>query len=241
MALDGQPGPGPALARLRDWIRTRIDQHELRPGDPLPSAEELAARLGISRTRVRAGLAELTAAGWLERIPGRGWRVAGPRLEERLSGLLSFSEALLLRGMAPGARLLGQRIAEADPQLAAIFKQPVSSPVWILRRLRTGDGLPLAVEETVIPLNFCPDPARFDPGGSLYRFLRENCGVPFGKATQTLEAARAPAAVAGPLEIRPGVPVFRLTRTTRDLLCRPFEYTVAWLRADRYRFVVELT
>ncbi len=48
----------------------------LQPGDRLPSERELAHRMGVSRMSVRAGLAGLKEAGWIESAPRCGSRVA---------------------------------------------------------------------------------------------------------------------------------------------------------------------
>ena len=47
-------------------IRRLIAEQDLRPGDRLPSERELAERLEVSRTSVRAALAELRAIGLLD-------------------------------------------------------------------------------------------------------------------------------------------------------------------------------
>lgn len=59
---------GSAAARLRFYLR----ESELAHGDRLPPERELAARLGLSRSELRKGLAALSAEGQLWRHVGRG-------------------------------------------------------------------------------------------------------------------------------------------------------------------------
>jgi GntR family transcriptional regulator, transcriptional repressor for pyruvate dehydrogenase complex len=53
-------------------IRRLIERGELRPGDRLPAERNLAARLGVSRPSVRAGLRALSAMGVVQPRHGSG-------------------------------------------------------------------------------------------------------------------------------------------------------------------------
>jgi GntR family transcriptional regulator, transcriptional repressor for pyruvate dehydrogenase complex len=53
-------------------IRGLIERGELRPGDRLPAERHLAARLGVSRPSVRAGLRALSAMGVVQPRHGSG-------------------------------------------------------------------------------------------------------------------------------------------------------------------------
>jgi GntR family transcriptional repressor for pyruvate dehydrogenase complex len=53
-------------------IRGLIERGELRPGDRLPAERNLAARLGVSRPSVRAGLRALSAMGVVQPRHGSG-------------------------------------------------------------------------------------------------------------------------------------------------------------------------
>jgi GntR family transcriptional regulator of arabinose operon len=73
----------PKYEQLKERIRTRILQGELRPGDRLPSETELMSEHGCSRYTVRQAVGDLVAAGWLDRKHGSGTFVCqqagGPR------------------------------------------------------------------------------------------------------------------------------------------------------------------
>ncbi|MEM7270938.1 MAG: FadR/GntR family transcriptional regulator [Pseudomonadota bacterium] len=61
-----------AAAQIRDLIARDV----LRPGDPLPGERELAQRMGISRTSLRAGLQTLMAEGLVVSKHGSGLSVS---------------------------------------------------------------------------------------------------------------------------------------------------------------------
>lgn len=60
---------------VRDRLRAYILENGLRPGDPLPSENEIAAQLKVSRPAVREAFRSLEAAGMIETRRGVGRRV----------------------------------------------------------------------------------------------------------------------------------------------------------------------
>jgi DNA-binding GntR family transcriptional regulator len=73
---DAMPGAAPVLVQTSyDAIRDAILRNRLRPGAKL-THRDLAERLGVSRTPVRASLERLSHEGLVKRIPNRGYFVA---------------------------------------------------------------------------------------------------------------------------------------------------------------------
>ncbi|MFF3270405.1 GntR family transcriptional regulator [Streptomyces chrestomyceticus] len=58
----------PLVERMTDLLRAK----EVVPGSPFPSEKELCDQFGMSRTAVRAAVAQLEGAGLVEKGPGRG-------------------------------------------------------------------------------------------------------------------------------------------------------------------------
>ena len=74
-----------------DLIKKSIVEHQLRPGDKLPTERALAAQLGISRHTVREALKNLQALGVVEIIHG-----SGIYLKEQDFDFLSFPMQMAL-------------------------------------------------------------------------------------------------------------------------------------------------
>lgn len=70
-------GPTPLHWQLREQLKRAIEQGRLRPGERLPTEQELCQMLGISRSPVRHALRELEREGWILRLQGRGTFVRG--------------------------------------------------------------------------------------------------------------------------------------------------------------------
>ena len=79
--------PMPAYERIKVDILHHIDGGTWRPGDRIPSENDLVRQFGVSRMTVNRALRELTNDGRLLRVPGTGTFVAEPDTD---SGLLDI-------------------------------------------------------------------------------------------------------------------------------------------------------
>jgi GntR family transcriptional regulator of arabinose operon len=62
----------PKYARLKAELLSWLESGRLKPGDRMPSENEVASRFGFSRQTVRQTFGELEKEGWLQRIQGKG-------------------------------------------------------------------------------------------------------------------------------------------------------------------------
>ncbi|WP_024865939.1 GntR family transcriptional regulator [Butyrivibrio sp. FCS014] len=68
--------------KIIDWITECIDEGTLKPGEKLPSENELCDRFGLSRQTVRHAIAKLAEDGLLESRRGSGTYLVDQRAEE---------------------------------------------------------------------------------------------------------------------------------------------------------------
>lgn len=73
--------------RVVQQIKEKIELGELKPGDKLPSDQELADIFGISRMTLREGLKILQYTNVLAALPGGGYEVQEPGLANLISSL----------------------------------------------------------------------------------------------------------------------------------------------------------
>ena len=81
-----------------DEIVRYIKDNRLRPGDRLPTENQLCESLGVSRTVLRESLMRLEDRGLVEAIPGRGRFVTSPdfsSISRNISSLLLIDECSL--------------------------------------------------------------------------------------------------------------------------------------------------
>src|SRR3954471_2360224 len=91
------------------------------PGDGLGPERELAERLGVSRSTIRAALADLERGGVVRRARGRGGGifVAERKVERALTSLAGLPAYLRRQGFQSDARVLSTATVAADADTAA--------------------------------------------------------------------------------------------------------------------------
>lgn len=230
------PGPAALYQRLRDAFKTAIRDAVLSPGEVIPGERDLAARLGLSRVTVRKALRDLVDANLLVQRQGARTAVAA-RVEKPASVFTSFSQDMLARGLRPGGVWLIRETAPALPVEALALALSPGALVSRLKRLRTADDMPMAVEYSVIPVEFLPNPDF--AGGSLYQALEARGHVP-ARALQRMRADVADGEEAALLGLPAGAPVLETERRCFLETGQAFEYSRSRYRGDMYDFLVEL-
>lgn len=213
----------------------------LNPGARLPSERDLAARYGVARMTVRQELDRLALAGRVVRRRGHGTLAAEPKLVQS-SPLSSFSHEMRSRGLIPGAQLLSMGLLPAASAMADRFGLGAGVPIVHVVRVRTANGVPLAVERTNLPAGRFPDLETTDlsGGASLYQLLERRYGVRPATALQRVSAILPDRLDAGLLGIDPAMPCFSIERTTRDDDAAVFEFARSVYRGDRYDVVMRI-
>ncbi len=232
----------PLYYQIQQRLSEQICSGELKPGELMPSEQEIAARLGVSRMTARQALKSLCSRGLAFSQRGKGTFVSRMKLEKNFRQLLSFSEEMKDRGSQPRSKVLAfERIHPEDDVVEALHLNP-SEEVIFLRRVRMADSAPLCIEATHLPARLCPDLLEtFEPSGSLYRALAEQYGLQVHMADEVAEASVATPAEAKLLRVRGKSPVFRFTRTAYLHNGEPVEFVKSTYRGDRCKVVNRLT
>jgi GntR family transcriptional regulator len=233
---------GPSASALRDRLLAEIGTGAPGPGERLGAERELAARLGVSRSTLRAALDALETAGVVHRVRGRsgGIFVSERRVERDLTRLTSLPAYLRRQGFQSGARVLSTATVGADAETAAALDVPEGSLVLEVVRVRLADEQPISLERARFPAERFPGLLDRSLAGSLYELLETGYGLRPSEAEERLEVVGATAAEARVLDVRPGAPLVAIARTAWAADGRPFERSHDLFRADRVRIVTRV-
>ena len=236
-----EAGGTPLYRQIQADLRDRVASGELPPGTQVETEQELMAHYGVSRATVRQALSGLVAEGLLEIRRGRGTFVHGAALEHRLGGFYTFSREIERHGMRPGTRVRDIGVEPASSGIAEGLGLAPGTPVVALSRVRLADDQPIVSETSYLPA------ARFKGleevdfnAASLYDTLTTRFGVRPVRARETFLPALLAEDDAAVLGGDPGDPVLGVERTTYDAAGVIIEFCRSILRADRYRYSVEL-
>jgi GntR family transcriptional regulator len=232
----------PLYYQIQQRLLEQIRSGALKAGQPVPSEQEIAVRMGVSRMTARQALKSLCSLGVAYSQRGKGTFVSAVKLEKDFRQVLSFSEEMTARGSRPRSKILAFKRIRPDSEVAEALRIAADSEVFLLRRVRMADSASLCVECTHIPVRLCPDLLDvFAHGGSLYKTLGEHYGIQIEYADEVAEASAASSEEARLLRIRKKAPVFRFIRTAYLNNGEPIEFVRSVYRGDRCKIVTRLS
>lgn len=219
-------------------LRTKIETGQWPIGAKIPTEPELQKTYGVSRGTVRRAVDELVRLGYVVKKHGKGTfvRSTSPILQK--SELASFTQQLTAQGLTPATRLLSAgriRAAEAEGQVREAFELASEAEVIHIRRLRLGDGVPLAIQSVYLLPASCPGILEEDLS-HLFRLYEARYGVRINVADETIRVSRATDDEVALLEIAPGDPVVIRDRISLAQDGEPFEVLHSVDRGDRFQY-----
>lgn len=227
----------PLYRQLGRALKTAIDESVLKRGAVIPSERDLSTGLGLSRVTVRKAIDNLVSDGLLDRRQGAK-TVVSSRLEKSLATMTSFSEDMRSRGLEPGCVWISREISRPSPAEMMALGIPGHEKVVRLRRLRTADTMPIAIETATLPARFVPDPEAI--GASLYEYLAAHGAMPV-RAMQRMQAKPATEEERRLLVTPEGTSLLTMERRCFLADDQIVEFTQTKYRGDVYDFVIELT
>ncbi|MDN7242952.1 GntR family transcriptional regulator [Planococcus sp. N028] len=237
--LDKQ-SPIPIYVQIEERLKSQISDGRFPPGAAIPSERELTEAFGVSRMTVRQAITNLVNEGLLFREKGRGTFVAVPKVEQPLSGMTSFTEDMLARGMKPSNQLLTFGKRKPDKQVAEELQLEADEEVFFVERIRYADSIPMAIERTYLPVKLFPELNEDVLAGSLYVFVEGTARLKIGGAVQKMEAALVKREDAELLHVETPFSVLIIERISKLSNGVPFEVVRSTYRADRYKFTSEI-
>ena len=212
-------------------------------GDRLPSEIELARMCGVNRNTLRQAIGELHAQGLLRKVKGIGTFVSAREsvaLKHKLKRISSFGRELLNAGMRERTRLLEKGYETPPEHVAGSLAVAGDRPVIAVRRLRTGDGIPLIYEETYLPVELFDGILDMDLTGSMYQIFTDRFNTVLARCDQTIKAVNLPQGIAGLLELRKNAAALYMESVTYNDRNMPVEFLCCYFRGDKCAFEVEL-
>lgn len=212
------------------------DIRSMPTGERIASEKKLSQRFNVSPMTVRRALTMLIDEGRLQGIPGKGTFICRQSPIRKNVAIPSFSDTITQAGKTPSSKLLLAALALAGPTDQLKFDLDDDSHIYILRRVRLADDVPICLEESHMNPAVIPDLLTKDLTGSLYRIFAEDYHLPVASSTYTIRARLANEDESQMLDLNdPGVclEVNNLTYSADGTL---LESAVSLYRGDMYEF-----
>lgn len=226
--------------RLRRRLLADIEADQLQPGDRLGSERALAERYHVSRGTLRQVLSALTEAGIVERVPGRagGTFLSRPKIERDMSSIVGLPHYLARQGFSTESTVLEARITSAGRRAGEALQLSPGALVFVIRRLRMADRLPISLELVHLPAERFPRLLEQPLGGSLYELLDRQFDARPSEAVESIEVVNSTTDEASLLGVEEGASLLLIRRVSYDDTGDVIEYSKDLFRGDRTRISV---
>ncbi|AWV72362.1 GntR family transcriptional regulator [Latilactobacillus curvatus] len=229
----------PVYIQIHNQIKKDIEAGKWSIGDRIPSERELALNFEVSRMTLRQAVQTLVDEGILERRIGAGTYVANQKVQEKMSGVTSFTELMTSQGKQPSSKTISFHIA--NPSLSEAEKLHLEDGQQVLRmeRIRYADNVPICFEVATVPQSVVADFSKSEITTSLYKTLEEKGGYKLGGAQQTVSAQLASERIAEFLDIKRNGSILKLRQVSFLANGEPFEYVRTQYVGERFEFYLE--
>ncbi len=218
--MESNGKPSQVAAQVVRWLLEEMKSGEFRYAERLPPETKLAAKLGVSRTAVRDGMAILEREGFVGRKQGLGTVIYRNVLEvkTRIDLEKEFLDMVAEAGFTPGTAYTDVRRAQADDTDAVRLKVPVGEPLIHITRLITADGTPAIYCVDSLPVRLiCADTYDVsDLQEPIFSFLKKYCGTDVFVDLTEIHAVNADEHLAAELQVPLGTALLHLNERGYD-------------------------
>lgn len=128
----------PVYIQIHNAIRADIEAGKWRVGDRIPSERDLAVTFKVSRMTLRQAIQTLVDEGILERRVGSGTYVANQKVQEKMSGVTSFTDLMQAQGKVPSSKTVSYHVAQPTSSEVEKLKLAPAEQVLRMERIRPG-------------------------------------------------------------------------------------------------------
>lgn len=231
-------GPVPLYYQVSHRLEQAIRNGTIPSGARLENEISIAQRLQVSRPTIRRAIQELVDKGLVVRRRGIGTQVVQGQVTREVE-LTSLYEDMQGSHHEPATKVLELDIRPADAAVAEALSLPEGTDIVHIRRLRLGDGVPVAVLENHLPITFGDLTIEQLETHGLYQLMRGR-GVAIRVAKQRIGARRAHDDESELLDIAQGGPVLTMDRIAFDSSGTAIEHGHHCYRPEIYSFETTL-
>lgn len=224
----------PRHEQISNHLREEIESGAFKIDEKLPSENELAEKFDVSRVTVRRSLQTLENEQLIYRRQGLGSFVKDNRSHQSFIRLTDFVEDMKRAGMEPSSKVLALKPVTVSEHIASQLKVEPETKVLRLDRLRKGDGKPIALDITWLPMFYGQLIESFDlKDETIYGILEREYDIPIEKGFFRIEAENADNYLGKHLAVSEGTALLLIDRLSLTVGDKPVYYQKRYYRSDR--------
>jgi GntR family transcriptional regulator len=224
------------------YLRQLIEAGSYQPGERLPSQDELAAQLSVSRLTLRDALRSLEQEGVVQVKHGIGTFVSpscGHRIESGLERLESVLELAARQGSQVTCQDLCVTQEPAGKDLAHALQVPAGTLLTRVGRTLEVGSRPVAYMLDLAPASLLgPEEIDGTFDGSILNLLKRRSDLVLSHAVASIRAINADDELGARLKVRPRQALQLLEETLYDRDGVPVEFSRNYFVPDFFQFRV---
>ena len=231
----------PAYKSSSKKILKFIEENKLVRGDRLPSEAELAEMLEVGRLTLREAMNALKQEGIIYSVQGKGTFVGYgyQYIANSLNINESITEMIESSGYTCNTAEFSKNIVKADDNVANGLGVPAGSDVLMCERVRLADNVPVVYSIDYLAAHLAsPFLSITDENVSLYDFIEEKCGIEIGQCLTEITPIVADSLLAHKLDVPENTPLLKFFVSLQNTAFEPIIYAVEYLRADKFKFII---
>ena len=212
----------PLYKVVYDAVLQKIAEGTYPPGSLIPNEFVLAAEFGVSQGTTRKAMSALEQKGVVRRRQGLGTFVTLNTPEDSLFHFFKLRHANGDQVIPELADETVLRRVATEAEQTALFGHP--SEVFAIKRLRTLQGAPISLEESIVSTALFPGlDARAPLPNTMYVLFQQAYSCVIISADDNLSAVQIGAKRGKTLGLPPETPALLAYRQSRDILDRVVE------------------
>ncbi|MDF1616451.1 GntR family transcriptional regulator [Petrocella sp. FN5] len=216
----------------------RIHEGDYKAGEKIPSERDLSLVFKVSRMTIRQALSELVAEGVLYKSMGRGTFVSSPSLYQE--NLKSFTQTLIGQGMVPSTKVIEIATISQVKKISQWLNVDPMDSYYKVKRLRLGDGVPIALETIYIPKKYAEGIHKHDLTSSLYKILEKKYGYDLTHITCDIEANISSRIIMEAMGLNKQTALLKITGITYAQNDLKLFYEESYYRSQLYKYHVDI-
>jgi len=240
------PSFSPLYQQIKSLILQSLHAGEWKPGEPIPSEMDLAARFRVSQGTVRKAIDELAAENLVVRRQGKGTFVAThaeQHVQYRFLRLLPDSGDLDSEGPAE-RKIIDCRRQRATADVARLLSLRTGDAVLQVRRVLSYRGTPTILEDLWLPgapFKGLTAERLAQWHGPMYSLFEAEFGVRMVRAEERIRAVLPDSSQAALLSVDTTTPLLSVERIARTYHDTPMELRRGLYRTDTHHYRNELS
>ncbi len=228
----------PRYLHVIEQIKAKINDGELEPGERLPSEMDFAKQLNVSRNTLREALRILEEEHVIIRKHGIGTFVnKKPIFSGGIEELFSITDFIKREGKEPGTQLIHHGNVAAVGEDKQELNLTDDDRVYLVKRVRTADGVPLVYCIDKIPTSVIGEDYDFNEE-SMLNSLQEKKGITISYAKADIKTIGYHEEISDILGAEQDEPLLILKQIHYDLNDKPILYSLNFFRSDQVSFSV---